>query len=209
MALSDSLDEKTEKECVELLDYFVESGLFEKTEQARLANWGQEPLVFRVAFTVKDREWWLTVEEKRNSLSEVQLDMAEDLADRIWKIRQNREILVWLPDGTRESFVLKRNIPREDLEDTKAYLFAQVIMLFPGDSVLILRVCENKEDVVMAVRVNRPFGALSSISPSELENAYQDNQFPTDKPERYTTLEEYCQQIEIVHTQEKRKKRKQ
>lgn len=118
----------TDQEADELIEFyfFFSTEYEERTRRKRLENWGQEPLIFRVADAILDRQEQIFETMVEDFLEQVPensktLREAKSLCEILFNIREDREISIYLPKESAVMF-FSRTIPKEDLEKAKRHM---------------------------------------------------------------------------------------
>lgn len=118
----------TDREADELIEFyfFFQAEYGERTRRKRLENWGQEPLIFRVADAILDSQEELFEKEVTDFLDQLPENSktkkeAAFLCETLFNIREDKEISMCLP---KESMVMvfPHTIPKEDLEKAKRHM---------------------------------------------------------------------------------------
>ncbi len=146
-ALNDGLSEEEYEELLEFYWYFM-ANYGDKTEEARMENWGEEPLVIRMAenyLSVKQEDEWL--ERAKLYLANIPengkiMREAAALSEMLFGIQKDREI-----SCPEEDFCLflQQTVYREDIADAHTLLLYYCAMVIKEQSLMAVRITTGKD----------------------------------------------------------------
>lgn len=144
------LSKELENEVLDFFEFFVDNGYLDKTEEARLDNWGEnDALIIRIGGSLACKKMMKKIKKEIHDLSceltEVTVNKANQLLNILWNIKKDKCIVFLFKDGTHNVLDVKKYIPKEMLEAEKDFLYLHFLKAFELDAVIIVRCYNNKK----------------------------------------------------------------
>ena len=170
--LQKNTDELSEAEKSDIVSFYV--GFMEElgdlTYEARMENWGQEPLVFRVAEKIVNDVYLENMQKYYDSLPEFEKREAETLMETLVAIRKDRHIYL---DYVEDALVvdIPRTLPRDELESLRRELRCICGCVVHERGVVITHLFHKNGEDVFGIMI-MPNGMWRPLSAEEMKEAY-------------------------------------
>ena len=137
----ENFSKEDRQELYDFYDFFMEN-YGDKTYNARIRNWGQEPLIFRLTEALYDDDCEKKDEEFMKNLSPDILSEAQLLLDKVMPIRRDRRFSCITANDCWE-FWMTKTIPKKYLQSTKDYSILSFAKIIACNGAMVVRIIES------------------------------------------------------------------
>ena len=142
------------------------------TEKARYEQWGQEPLILRIAEQIEEERWRAALQTYWDQLNPVEREEAKTLQETLMEIRENRTITVCFgADQDEMQCRIAKNTPKEMLDNIGEQLLLVCGKMVKCRGSMIIRLHKAKGQMeVFGIRI-LPVGIWSPLLAEETKRA--------------------------------------
>lgn len=148
-----AITENKKEELIDFYEYFMEN-FGEVTFEARMHNWGQEPLVFRMGEQFLHERYEKQRKQFFKSLSKKALEEASSLCDILFQIRKERHFS-FVTEDYAFTFSLEKTIPKVQLKEAKDALLYTCAIMISGHGAVTVRCIDENSTEIFGIKTNK------------------------------------------------------
>lgn len=182
----ENIPENIQEDIYEFYNYFLDY-YDAYTYNARMENWGDEPLIIRVGQEIDDMKENEDRDKYIQSCPKVLRENAKDLADRLMNIRKDKYMTVIYSEEEKIPYKIPKIIPKQNLLDVKNDVLAIAIQMISEGGAMVVSYAKNSyEAETFAVGSNGinwisvPKEELEAARDEDFENSFDSSITYTD-----------------------------
>ena len=182
----ENIPENIQEDIYEFYNYFLDY-YDAYTYNARMENWGDEPLIIRVGQEIDDMKENEDRDKYIQNCPKVLRENAKDLADRLMNIRKDKYMTVIYSEEEKIPYKIPKIIPKQNLLDVKNDVLAIAIQMISEGGAMVVSYAKNSyEAETFAVGSNGinwisvPKEELEAARDEDFENSFDSSITYTD-----------------------------
>lgn len=169
----DNIPETIQEDIYEFYNYFLDY-YDAYTYNARMENWGDEPLIIRVGQEIDDMKENEDRDKYIQSCPKVLRENAKDLADRLMNIRKDKYMTVIYSEEEKIPYKIPKIVPKQNLLDVKNDVLAIAIQMISEGGAMVVTYAKNSYEAETFAIGSNGINWIS-VPKEELEAARDEN----------------------------------
>lgn len=182
----ENIPESIQEDIYEFYNYFLDY-YDAYTYNARMENWGDEPLIIRVGQEIDDMKENEDRDKYIQSCPKILRENAKDLADRLMNIRKDKYMTVIYSEEEKIPYKIPKIVPKQNLLDVKNDVLAIAIQMISEGGAMVVSYAKNSyEAETFAIGSNGinwisvPKEELEAARDEDFENSFDSSITYTD-----------------------------
>lgn len=182
----ENIPESIQEDIYEFYNYFLDY-YDAYTYNARMENWGDEPLIIRVGQEIDDMKENEDRDKYIQSCPKILRENAKDLADRLMNIRKDKYMTVIYSEEEKIPYKIPKIVPKQNLLDVKNGVLAIAIQMISEGGAMVVSYAKNSyEAETFAIGSNGinwisvPKEELEAARDEDFENSFDSSITYTD-----------------------------
>lgn len=169
----ENIPESIQEDIYEFYNYFLDY-YDAYTYNARMENWGDEPLIIRVGQEIDDMKENEDRDKYIQNCPKVLHENAKDLADRLMNIRKDKYMTVIYSEEEKIPYKIPKIVPKQNLLDVKNDVLAIAIQMISEGGAMVVSYAKNSYEAETFAIGSNGINWIS-VPKEELEAAHDED----------------------------------